>query len=901
MKKFYILAVLALTSHFCTAQYSIKDSFYLTHQNYEYKKSINLGNRLIATLSEKDKKDTAYSNILNLQFRNYLFLRDHKKALICAKEDSILQYAFNNLKDSIYFVLKARAINNLGTAYKNLYEYKLAEHCYLYVLEYVKNNLGELHLAYSNACNDIGLLYFNTQNLSKAELFLKKCLEIDAKLIGKNHLDYGLTCNNLGLLYLYVGNYEKSMYYFKQSMDIYNFHKAFKHPRYTQVVNNLATLYNRLEKHDSALNLYKKNLATIEKIYSKEHDEYFFTLYNIAKTYFYTHHVDSSFFYINIILQSNNIKNNRKYQNHASELMVKYLYRIKEYIKADSLCDVLSDYEAKNEPYRVTNTIRSLQCKLKTTRVCNDTVIKKAERILNNVQYHIDNNLYTFSESEKQKFFEEFMYSAYFIILSAAVHYNHPALNQIAYNMVIKSKGLSLSDFEKVKKRILNSNDQKIKEMYFEWKAQKANYGKLASLPKDEQMRKKINLDSLKNLITEMEKKLSVQSQDFQHVFTPRKYDWQDIKNALKNKQACIEIFRIESLENTSKDSTVVYGALIIKKDSPAPDILIFPNSANLEKQFFTNYRRSIKNKYTDTLSYTVFWKPLYDKLKDIKTVYFSPDGIYHQINVSTLYNPETKKYVLDEVQVIHVTNTKDILNQHTYTTKNNYLIGNPKFDLQLNIKENEKTKQERTFEGFLEELSQLEGAEREVKQISAFLPNATCVIGADATEEYIKSIKNPRILHIATHGYFNKGQYQSSTQAMLNAGLLFAGVVSYDRMEIRPFDKEDGKLTAFEIMSMELDSTELVVLSACETGLGQTGKEGVYGLQRAFKVAGAQKIIMSLWKVNDEATQLLMTKFYENWQKKGMSKRRAFETAQKSLRKQYKEPYYWGAFVMIE
>jgi CHAT domain-containing protein len=135
----------------------------------------------------------------------------------------------------------------------------------------------------------------------------------------------------------------------------------------------------------------------------------------------------------------------------------------------------------------------------------------------------------------------------------------------------------------------------------------------------------------------------------------------------------------------------------------------------------------------------------------------------------------------------------------------------------------------------------------------------------------------------------------------MLNAGLLLAGVVDYDKMEIRPIDKEDGKLTAFEVMNMELDSTELVVLSACETGLGQASNEGVYGLQRAFKVAGAQTIIMSLWKVSDEATQLLMTEFYQNWQKKGMDKHKAFETAQKDLRKQYKEPYYWGAFVMIE
>jgi CHAT domain-containing protein len=355
---------------------------------------------------------------------------------------------------------------------------------------------------------------------------------------------------------------------------------------------------------------------------------------------------------------------------------------------------------------------------------------------------------------------------------------------------------------------------------------------------------------------------------------------------------------RINVKENryNAKDS-IIYMALIVKKERKYPEIVILDNGNALENNYVTYYRRSISAKVLDKESYKAFWQPIADKLKGIKTVYFSPEGVYHQINLATLQNPETKKYVYDEIQIINVTNTKDILEQHKYSSKNNYLIGNPKFNLGIDTRNNEKPVEQRSIEN----LSQLEGAEKEVKKSSGFLKNVKTVVGAEATEEYIKSIKNPRILHIATHGYFKKGQYQSSTQAMLNAGLLFAGVVDYDRMDIRPYDKEDGKLTAFEVMNMELDSTELVVLSACETGLGQASKEGVYGLQRAFKVAGAQTIIMSLWKVSDEATQLLMTKFYENWQKKGMNKRKAFETAQKDLRKQYKEPYYWGAFVMIE
>jgi len=113
-------------------------------------------------------------------------------------------------------------------------------------------------------------------------------------------------------------------------------------------------------------------------------------------------------------------------------------------------------------------------------------------------------------------------------------------------------------------------------------------------------------------------------------------------------------------------------------------------------------------------------------------------------------------------------------------------------------------------------------------------------------------------------------------------------------------YNIEDGILTAYEAMSMNLDKTSLVVLSACETGLGDlTVGEGVYGLQRAFMVAGAQTLIMSMFKVSDEATQKLMVNFYQKWLSTG-NKRDSFVQAKKELRNEFKDPKDWGAFIMI-
>jgi CHAT domain-containing protein len=127
-----------------------------------------------------------------------------------------------------------------------------------------------------------------------------------------------------------------------------------------------------------------------------------------------------------------------------------------------------------------------------------------------------------------------------------------------------------------------------------------------------------------------------------------------------------------------------------------------------------------------------------------------------------------------------------------------------------------------------------------------------------------------------------------------MRSGLLLAGC------ENPKSEGEDGVLTAEEAMNLHLENTELVVLSACETGLGdvQNG-EGVFGLQRAFQQAGAKTILMSLWKVSDEATQLLMSEFYSAFLN-GKPKREAFKTAQLKLREKYESPYFWGAFVMV-
>ena len=217
-------------------------------------------------------------------------------------------------------------------------------------------------------------------------------------------------------------------------------------------------------------------------------------------------------------------------------------------------------------------------------------------------------------------------------------------------------------------------------------------------------------------------------------------------------------------------------------------------------------------------------------------------------------------------------------------------------------------------------QLSDLPGTKKEIETIQKLLLNENWLVsthlGDDALKGAVMAVKSPRVLVLATHGYFVP-DYEHNRQSgvefgsltwrvvddpLLRSGLLFAGAGRTLRQSnvSMASGADNGILTAYEAMNLDLENTDLAVLSACETGLGEIRNgEGVYGLQRAFKIAGAKTIIMSLWRVDDEATQELTTGFFQYWLS-GMDKERAFTRSIIEVKKHHPSPYYWGAFVLV-
>jgi CHAT domain-containing protein len=691
----------------------------------------------------------------------------------------------------------------------------------------------------------------------KAEPLYIEAKDLKEKIVGKEHPDYANFCNNLAALYKNQGLYQKAEPLYIEGKDIQEKILGKEHIDYTRSCDNLANLYRMQGLYQKAEPLYLEAKNINERILGKSHPDYTRSCVNLAN-----------------------------------------LYRMQDlYQKAESFY----------------------------------------KEVVQNKTNQIKLSFPTFSETEKQEYFSSITYF-FENFTSFAVQYypTNKKISQDLFNQQLFTKGIIFSSTQKMKNQIISSNDSVLINQYEEWKTQKEEYISLFQTPISARD-STISMTQLASQINELEREISKKSESFKSTTNQKEYKWQDVKQTLSKKEAAIEIIRLVKNNIQDKPSDTVYVALIVTgKTKKKPELLVLENGKEMENGALSFYQNNIEFKLEDEESYNEYWKPIQDKLdslakknntKGYSKIYFSPDGIYHKLNLNTLQNPKTNKFLVEEQNIQLITSSRELIERKEKGSKNvdlsknfanykAYLLGYPSYN--LNGKDTLKVNgTDRSLNGLQRIIGEytvvpvLEGTKVETNQINDLLTkksiSTTLFQNNEATEENIKALQNPTILHFATHGFFinqiTTGEPKTLQEAedrnllknpFLRSGLLLAGCQNPQT------GQEDGILSAEEAMNLNLDGTELVVLSACETGLGDVHNgEGVYGLQRAFRQAGAKTIIMSLWKVSDEATQLLMVTFYESLLS-GKSKRDAFKTAQLKLKEKYTEPFYWGAFVMV-
>jgi CHAT domain-containing protein len=536
------------------------------------------------------------------------------------------------------------------------------------------------------------------------------------------------------------------------------------------------------------------------------------------------------------------------------------------------------------------------------------------EKLLKSYERNIRKNFPSMSEYERERFYitlkSDFDLFNSFVATQLMAGKNDPKLLELLYNTQLFTKALLLNEITKTKKNILASGDTDLIAKINEWEKAKDRIAYLHYNNKQAGY----EIDLLEKRINLLEKEINEKSSFFTK--SNEEIGWQQVRNTLNKDEAAIEIIRTRSFNHALVSNipevnsfeftdSIHYIFLIVRPGASAPEGFILRNGNLLEGRYLSFYRNCIQHRMSDMLSYDQFWKPIKDKLGDCSRIYLSADGIYNQININVLQNPESGQYVLDETNIYFVTNTKDILSRRTIKTRNTArLYGRPTYSVELegvrpeNSSGSSALKNHHLIDFKQQQFSDLPDTEKEIQSISGVLEannwKPEVFLFEEASEESLKSINSTDVLHIATHGFFlaDEGRRINS---MIRSGIVLSGVNN-----LSGFSSEDGVLSAYEATNLSLDSVQLVVLSACETGLGEIKNgEGVYGLQRGFKVAGAENILMSLWKVNDEATAELMVDFYKAWLS-GTDIHTSFKLAQLNLRKKFPHPFYWGAFILL-
>jgi len=855
----------------------------------KYEEALPLWERAkVLVEKEFSKENKTYAMSLNNLALIYFFTGNHAKAEAMYLEVKEIYVKYLDKYDPDY----AQSLSNLALLYSEQGKYAKAETLFLEALKIKEKTLGKEHLDYIQSLNNLALMYNDQGNYAKAENLLLNVKGVYSRILGKEHPDYATSLNNLAEIYSSEGNYTKAEPLYLEASKIIRNTLGKDHPHYTASLNNLASLYYSERNYEKAHILYLDALKFGEKSLGKEHPDYANSLNNLAALYY---------------TEGNYAK--------AEPLFVEALR-----VRDKSL--------GKDHP----NYASSLN-NLGLLYECQDNYQKAEPLFVKSHQVYfrlLETQFALLSEKEKEAFLMTF--KQYFETFNSFVlkrKMQNPTIVGNMYNNLLATKALLFNAQNRIRNNIIASGNKDLISLYQNWQAKRQNLAKVYQMPLAEKEKIGIDVPKIEEEANELEKQLSSQSQAFAQANDNKSCTWRDIQKRLKPDQAAIEMVRF-TWYNKKWTDTVYYAALIITPSSNQPDLVLLKNGKELEGVSIAYYKNTILKNIEDKNSYKQFWAPIAERLKIIAPhtikIYFSPDGVYNSININTLLNPLIAKFVSEEIDIQLVTTSKDLV---TIKRKNNpskdaSLFGYPDYSnkntdttrsFNFNYKIVKTDSLKRDFEDGI--IPMLPGTEKEINNIEKLLiknywKTGKFTLGL-ASENKIKALINPCILHIATHGFFmtdleNLGQENGfagfnkikfTENPLLRSGLLLSGSQQAYDGKADP-DKEDGILTAYEAMNLNLENTELVVLSACETGRGEIKNgEGVYGLQRAFQIAGARTVMMSLWKVDDNATQEFMTDFYEHWLKSG-NKREAFIHARQTIKAKYIFPYYWGAFVMV-
>lgn len=757
----------------------------------------------------------------------------------------------------------------------------------------------------------------NMEDFGKAEQLLLS--NIDLLTSHKNTKVYRRTLSLLSSLYSAIHNYTKAYTYALEAKftyeEVLDFSKG-----YITTLHRFATLeqgnnniWNAILLEDVAMQEIYKNTAFDQGGISTSRE--IFLANSLSSDAIFYHKIGfEEDAYHNLksaieIAKANNFDSSPYYHNLAT------LYA--------SSKDFEKSWHAEKEAYALTRSCKNkieigiglcLSEYFANQKISKDIIIESSDNLRNMI-----NQIFAYtSVSERKNFWSYYEY--YFPVLNfIAYQTGDSILYRKIYDNILIEKGLLLHTTNALHDQILNNGTNEDIQKYNHMLQLRMM---MPSLGKEESIQ-------FLSEIERLDKELQVKFSDFDNFKQSMNISYLDVQQQLDEEDIAIEFYNIPEVERDGPDNDIDlkyrYCALILRKNYTTPHILPLCTDDKLN----SIDRETIYE--TDSI-YNLIWKPLEQELKGVKNIYFAADRELHKIGIE--YAPISKGCIIgDKYNLYRLSSTRVLAENKTKNKKESaVLYGGLKYDLDKDelIAESRSgdyhptsTSRAFTAENSRYGVKYLPGTLKEVEEISKnFSSSPRLITDISGTEESFKSLagSSTDIIHLATHGFFwneddaqkhdyvtflnpsNRSSQSNEDKALMRSGLLFSGANIGLKGETLPDDVEDGVLTALELSNMNLGNVDMVVMSACESGLGESSGEGVFGLQRGFKLAGANTLLMSLWQVDDAVTPKLMTEFYRNYLS-GKSKHESLRLAQKSLRdsSEYSDPDYWAAFILLD
>ena len=826
-------------------------------------------------------------------------------------------------------------LNNLATLYNVTGEYEKSESLFLRILTNQQKSFGENYPAVTTVLNNLANLYRRKGEYAKAETMHLRSLAIREKIYGSEQPELLFPLAGLATLYYEKKDFLKSKEMDERALKIGE--KSFDKddPALLIYLNNLALINTELGDYAKAEPMFNRALAITEKAFGKDSIKLTDILNNLGELYAYTGDYDKSdaFYQRGLsILEKSLPANHPNIAGIIGNMASNCLFR-GQFAKAEPLLQkqlTMREISLGSEHPDVAKTLNSLARLYENT---GDTAkaVDYQSRVDQLLEKYNRLNLYAGSEAQQLAYFDYLAQQTDQLITMQLRFSDNSATRDLAVTAILQRKGRLqdiLADSISALRQRLNPKDQKLLNDLSETNAKLAELvtGGAVKDIQSERERKIKELTGQKDGIENEISRLSAGFYTKDRTFTLAALQAKIPSDAVLIEFAVYQPFNLQTVKAADQYGKPRYIAYIIHQQG-AVSFKDLGDAAQINEAVdaLRNALRDPQNKNTARLSGAVYGKilqPIRALLGDAKQLLVSPDGELNLIPFEALVD-EQNRYLIENYSFTYLTSGRDLLRMQTARTGNSkpLLIAGPQFGVavseqtaavnkerKLSSKRRSVTATRNMTDTYFAPIS---GTLQEARSIQTLFPDAKLLIAEQATETALKQANAPEILHIATHGFFledkdaanNKSATATrdakpnaeSENPLLRSGLALAGANQH-----KTDDGDDGILTALEASGLNLWGTKLVVLSACDTGLGDVKNgEGVYGLRRAFVLAGTESLVMSLWAVSDSVTRELMTNYYKNL-KAGMGRGAALREVQLQMlkSKNRQHPFYWAAFI---